>query len=50
MKNVFLTSDENLPGLGGEGAFISAWGAVRLLLGPLPRRVSNRKEILIEDS
>ncbi len=49
MKNVFLTSDENLPGLGGEGAFISAWGAVRLLLGPLPRRVSSRKEILIED-
>ncbi len=48
-KNILLAGDENLPGLGTEGAFVSAWGVVRILLGDDPKRSRSRKEILIED-
>jgi hypothetical protein len=49
-KNILLASGENLPGLDTEGAFISAWGAVRILLGSQPKRARSRKDILIEDA
>jgi hypothetical protein len=49
IKNVYLASGENLPGLGIEGDLISAWGAARLIAGPQGRRESTRREILLED-
>jgi phytoene dehydrogenase-like protein len=45
VKNLYLVSRENLPGLGLEGELISGWGAARLVsAGParrhlLPRRI-----------
>jgi phytoene dehydrogenase-like protein len=45
VKNLLLVGRENLPGLGIEGAIVSAWGAARLLgdapvrRAPLGRRV-----------
>src|SRR5204863_2537183 len=50
IKNLTLANSENLPGLGREGDFVSAWGAARLISGPQPRREANRREILIEDT
>src|SRR5262249_28059934 len=49
MKNLVLASVENLPGLGREGEFVSAWGAARLIAGPQPKREAGRREIVIED-
>jgi len=50
IKNLYLASVENLPGLGREGEFVSAWGAARLIAGPRPKQEANRREILIEDA
>jgi hypothetical protein len=50
IKNLYLASGENLPGLGREGEFVSAWGVVRLIAGPQPRREAGRREIVIEDT
>jgi len=50
IKNLILANGENLPGLGREGDFVSAWGAARLIAGPQPKREANRREILIEDT
>jgi len=49
LKNVFLASYENLPGLGREGQFVSAWGVSRLIAAPLAHRTSRKREILIEE-
>jgi len=46
---VFLASYENLPGLGREGQFVSAWGVSRLIAAPLAHRTSRKREILIEE-
>ena len=48
-KNVYLTSNENLPGLGREGQFVSAWGVARLIAEPAHHRASRKREILIEE-
>ena len=48
--NVQLASSENLPGLGCEGDFVSAWGVARLIAEPGQRPGARRREILIEDS
>jgi hypothetical protein len=50
IKNLILAGGENLPGLGREGEFVSAWGAARLIAGPQPRREASRREIVIEDT
>jgi hypothetical protein len=50
IKNLIVASGENLPGLGREGDFVSAWGAARLIAGPQPRRETSRREIVIEDT
>jgi hypothetical protein len=50
ISNVFLASVENLPGLGCEGDFVSAWGVARLIAQPGQRSGGRRREILIEDS
>ena len=49
IKNLHLVNSENLPGLGREGDFISAWGAARLLAHPSQRQVGKKREILIEE-
>lgn len=49
LKNVYLASNENLPGLGREGQFVSAWGVSRLIAEPIQRRSSRKREILIEE-
>ena len=50
ISNIYLASAENLPGLGREGDFVSAWGAARLIAQPGHRPGAQRREILIEDS
>jgi hypothetical protein len=49
LKNVYLASQENLPGLGREGQFVSAWGVARLIAEPAHHRASRKREILIEE-
>jgi hypothetical protein len=49
LKNVYLTSNENLPGLGREGQFVSAWSVSRLIAEPTHHRGGRRREILIEE-
>jgi hypothetical protein len=49
IKNLHLVNNENLPGLGREGDFISAWGTTRLLAHPSQRQVGKKREILIEE-
>jgi len=49
LKNVYLASNENLPGLGREGQFVSAWGVARLIAEPTQRKASRKREILIEE-
>jgi hypothetical protein len=49
LKNVYLASNENLPGLGREGQFVSAWGVARLIASPTQRRPGRKREILIEE-
>jgi hypothetical protein len=49
LKNVFLASNENLPGLGREGQFVSAWGVSRLIAEPIQHRSNRKREILIEE-
>jgi hypothetical protein len=48
MANVYLSSGENLPGLGPEGDFVTAYGLARLLAPP-PRPAARRREIVILD-
>ncbi len=48
-KNVYLASHENLPGLGREGQFVSAWGVARLIAEPTRHRTVRKREILIEE-
>ncbi len=48
-KNVYLASNENLPGLGREGQFVSAWGVARLIAEPVHHRPGRKREILIEE-
>ena len=50
IANIYLASAENLPGLGREGDFVSAWGVARLIAQPRQRPGAQRREILIEDS
>jgi phytoene dehydrogenase-like protein len=50
ISNIYLASAENLPGLGREGDFVSAWGVARLIAQPGHRPGARRREILIEDS
>jgi len=49
LKNVYLASNENLPGLGREGQFVSAWGVARMIAEPAQHRPSRKREILIEE-
>jgi hypothetical protein len=49
LKNVYLTSNENLPGLGREGQFVSAWSVSRLIAEPTHHRGGRKREILIEE-
>jgi phytoene dehydrogenase-like protein len=49
IKNLFLAGRENLPGLGIEGEFISAWGVARLVAGAHPKRDSFRREVLLNE-
>ena len=49
LKNVYLASRENLPGLGREGHFVSAWGVARLIAEPAHHRAARKREILIEE-
>jgi hypothetical protein len=49
LKNVFLASGENLPGLGREGHFVSAWGVARQIAEPTHHKPSRKREILIEE-
>jgi len=50
INNIYLAGAENLPGLGREGDFVSAWGVARLIAQPGQRPGAQRREILIEDS
>jgi len=50
IKNFFVVGRENLPGLGIEGEFVSAWGLARLLTTTLPRRDILRRQILVGES
>ena len=49
LKNVYLASNENLPGLGREGQFVSAWGVARLIAEPTQHKSGRKREILIEE-
>jgi hypothetical protein len=49
IPNVHLCSGDNLPGLGREGDFASAYGLVRLLAGSAATKPSRKKEIVILD-
>jgi hypothetical protein len=49
LKNVYLASNENLPGLGREGQFVSAWGVARLIAEPTNHKTGRKREILIEE-
>jgi phytoene dehydrogenase-like protein len=49
LKNVYLASAENLPGLGREGQFVSAWGVSRLIAQPLQHKAARKRDILIEE-
>jgi hypothetical protein len=49
LKNVYLASNENLPGLGREGQFVSAWGVARLIAEPANHKTGRKREILIEE-
>lgn len=48
-KNVYLASHENLPGLGREGQFVSAWNVARMIAAPLHHKTSRKREIVIEE-
>jgi hypothetical protein len=48
-KNVYLASHENLPGLGREGQFVSAWGVARQIAAPAQHKAGRKREILIEE-
>ena len=48
IKNLYLVGRENLPGLGVEGEFVSAWGVVRLVAGSQPKkRDVQRRQVLL---
>jgi hypothetical protein len=49
LKNVYLVGSENLPGLGREGHFVSAWGVARMIAEPTRQKATRRREILIEE-
>lgn len=48
-KSVFLANNENLPGLGREGQFVSACGVARLIAEPVHQKSGRKREILIEE-
>ena len=48
-KNVYLANHENLPGLGREGQFVSAWGVARMIAEPIQHKSGRKREILIEE-
>jgi hypothetical protein len=49
LKNVYLANNENLPGLGREGQFVSAWGISRMIAEPVHYKSGRKREILIEE-
>jgi hypothetical protein len=49
VKNLLLAGRENLPGLGVEGEFVSAWGILRLCAGTQPNRDNRRREVLLSE-
>jgi hypothetical protein len=49
IKNLYVVGRENLPGLGIEGEFVSAWGLARLLTTSRPRREILRRPILVRE-
>jgi phytoene dehydrogenase-like protein len=47
VKNLYLVSRENLPGLGLEGELISGWGVARLVsAGPARKNLSPRRLLI----
>jgi phytoene dehydrogenase-like protein len=50
LKNVYLASAENLPGLGQEGPFVAGWDVARLITGSQPRRDLTRRPMLVRDA
>jgi hypothetical protein len=47
VKNLYLVSRENLPGLGLEGDLISGWGVARLMsAGPARKHLSPRRILM----
>lgn len=51
IKNLHIASAENLPGLGVEGDFISAWGVARLINGAVRKRMGVvRRAVLLGDA
>jgi phytoene dehydrogenase-like protein len=49
VKNLYLAGRENLPGLGTEGEFVSAWGVARLISGTQGKRDHRRREVLLNE-
>ncbi|HEY2902421.1 MAG TPA: NAD(P)-binding protein [Polyangia bacterium] len=49
IKNLYLAGRENLPGLGVEGEFVSAWGVLRLVAGTQPKKDVRRREVLLSE-
>ncbi|MCG5054342.1 MAG: hypothetical protein KA712_15365 [Myxococcales bacterium] len=50
-KNLHVANAENLPGLGVEGDFISAWGVARLINGAVRKRMGVvRRAVLLGDA
>lgn len=51
IKNLHVANAENLPGLGVEGDFISAWGVARLINGAVRKRMGVvRRAVLLGDA
>lgn len=51
LRNLHVANGENLPGLGIEGDFISAWGVARLINGAVKKRMGVvRRAVLLGDA
>lgn len=51
LRNLHVASAENLPGLGVEGDFVSAWGVARLINGAVRKRMGVvRRAVLLGDA
>lgn len=51
LRNLHVANAENLPGLGVEGDFISAWGVARLINGAVRKRMGVvRRAVLLGDA